>query len=427
MGTFIEYYDYALYGLSAAIIADTFLPKADPTVALIQSFGIFALGFVAKPLGSIFFGKISDTFGRRLTLKYSIIGVAVPTTLIGILPEYSSWGVSATIILMICRFTQGLFVSGEYDAAVIYLLENMPKERHGLAKSLIGMSATTGVLVASCVLAVLKSVDLPEWIWRIPFVIGGLAAFVTIYLRRNFTETIEFIAYQKANNTPKLPYRKVIMENWNFVLAAIVVCGGIGGLFNFYIMFWNTFLSRSLDMFSSNQAHIYTTITLASYVLLYPVSGIMADKFGRERTFFWSAITTGVCFAANAIAIASGTFSLLVQILTAACIPFTRVSAYILITRLFSVGQRHQCLGTSHAMGSMIFSGTAPIIGMLLWKYTGLSYAPLFYGFFLVISMSCAAIYLITRPEYKLRHAATVQIADEAQEGAIPEPERKRA
>lgn len=401
MGTFVEYYDYALYGFSAALIADAFFPTADPAVGLIKSFGVFAIGFAAKPLGSAVFGKISDTLGRRFTLKYSIMGVAIPTTLIGFLPNYTDWGIAATMILIVCRFCQGLFVSAEYDAAAIYLIENVNKERHCLAKSLIPMSATLGVLAASSVLALMKILPVPHWAWRIPFLIGGVLAVMTVLLRKNFEESFEFSQYKKDNQSDShIPLKQVIQNNWRPMLAAMLVCGGVGGLFNFYIMFWNTYLNRALNLFSETESYIYTTITIASYVLLYPLSGVVADKYGREKTLFWGCIASTVLFAANMLVISQGAYSIPLQILTAGVIPFSRVTGYVIVTKMFPVEQRHRCLGLAHAMGSMIFSGTAPLVGMTLWKLTGIAQIPLAYCFVLIGMILVSIAYLVRQKTY---------------------------
>ena len=401
MGTFVEYYDYALYGFSAALIADAFFPMSDPSVGLIKSFGVFAVGFAAKPLGSAVFGKISDTLGRRFTLKYSIMGVAIPTTIIGFLPNYTDWGLVATVILIACRFCQGLFVSAEYDAAAIYLIENVKRERHCLAKSLIPMSATLGVLAASSILALMKILQMPHWAWRIPFLLGGLLAVITVLLRKNFEESFEFSQYKKNHQSvPTIPLKRVISNNWRQMLAAMLVCGGIGGLFNFYIMFWNTYLNRALNLFSETESFIYTTITIASYVLLYPLSGVVADKYGRERTLFIGCIASIILFATNMLVISNGAYSIPLQILTAGVIPFTRVTGYVIVTKMFSVEQRHRCLGIAHAFGSMLFSGTAPLVGMALWRLTDVPHMPLVYCFVLIGMIVVSILYLMRQKNY---------------------------
>ena len=119
LGTIVEYYDYSLYGFSAGIIAEKFFPGVDKVSSLMYVFAIYALSYLAKPIGSIFFSKIGDKYGRRFSLKITMVGIAIPTLIIGILPEYNSIGVLTTQILVLCRFFQGFFVAGEYDGAAI--------------------------------------------------------------------------------------------------------------------------------------------------------------------------------------------------------------------------------------------------------------------------------------------------------------------
>ena len=197
-GTVIEYYDYALYGFSAAIIAGHFFPQSDPTVALLQTFGVFATGSMAKPLGSLVFGRLGDRKGRKPTLSISMVGIAIPTTLIGLLPGYEQWGWISPFMLLLCRIFQGIFLAGEYDGVVIFVLEHIKKNRACFANSIIGVAAFSGIYLASVASSIVSSQSMPDWVWRVPFLIGGVLGMITLILRRYLNETEPFQQFQKS-------------------------------------------------------------------------------------------------------------------------------------------------------------------------------------------------------------------------------------
>ena len=147
LGTIVEYYDYSLYGFSAGIIAEKFFPGVDKVSSLMYVFAIYSLSYLAKPLGSIFFSRIGDKYGRRFSLRITMIGIAIPTLIIGILPEYNSIGVITTQILVLCRFFQGFFVAGEYDGTAIYVIEHIGGKHHYTASALTRSAGVAGLLL----------------------------------------------------------------------------------------------------------------------------------------------------------------------------------------------------------------------------------------------------------------------------------------
>ena len=173
LGNIVEYYDYTLYGFCAAFFSSQFFPNDDPTVALIKTFGIFVAGSFSKPLGALIFGFIGDRYGRSVALKISMIGIAFPTALIGLMPSYESIGWFAPMLLLVCRILQGIFTAGESDGVRIFIYEFVGKHRPCFATSLTTIAYMIGIYLASYISKLFLSEPMNDWIWRIPFLIGA--------------------------------------------------------------------------------------------------------------------------------------------------------------------------------------------------------------------------------------------------------------
>jgi MHS family proline/betaine transporter-like MFS transporter len=180
IGNVLEWYDFALYGYFAPVFSVLFFPSSDPSSSLMAAFGVFAIGFLARPLGALLFGYLGDTRGRREALAWSIILMALPTCLVGLLPTYAQIGIAAPIALMALRFLQGLSVGGEFTGSVTFLVEHAAPHERGYIGSWAGFSAQIGALLGSSVgtLAAtnLTQESLHAWGWRVPFIAGSVIA-----------------------------------------------------------------------------------------------------------------------------------------------------------------------------------------------------------------------------------------------------------
>lgn len=194
IGNVLEWYDFALYGYFAPVLASLFFPSDSRSLSLISAFGVFAVGFLARPLGAMLFGYWGDTLGRRHALAWSILLMAVPTCLVGLLPTYGTIGVLAPIALTLCRFLQGLSVGGEFTGSATFLVEHAAASQRGYVGSWAGFSAQIGALLGSGVGALIASSlteeALHQWGWQIPFVRGGLIAVAGWYVRTSVPESL---------------------------------------------------------------------------------------------------------------------------------------------------------------------------------------------------------------------------------------------
>ncbi len=196
IGNTIEFYDFLLYGLASALVfGKLFFPTVSPVAAMLASFATFGVGFIARPLGGIFFGHMGDTLGRKLTLLITLGGMGLATFLIGCLPTYNQIGVWAPILLVVLRFVQGFLVGGEWGGAMLMVVETAPANRRGLLGSIPQTGGFSGQLLATAIFAMVSTLpeeQLMSWGWRVPFMLSVALVLVGLYMRRKVDETPVF-------------------------------------------------------------------------------------------------------------------------------------------------------------------------------------------------------------------------------------------
>src|SRR6516165_7308773 len=235
-GNVMEWYDFAVYGYFAQVIGQDFFPSEDPTSSLIASFGAFAAGFLMRPVGGLVFGHIGDRLGRKAALTLSVLAMAIPTFLIGLLPDHSQIGALAPILLVALRMVQGLSVGGEYTTSVVFLVEGAAPNRRGFAGSWSPFGAGAGILLGSALGAALNAVLSPEavfaWGWRVPFLLGLGVGLAGLFIRRHIPEP----AKQADNKTAASPIREAFRSEWRNILRIM------GFTFMFAVGFYMIFV-----------------------------------------------------------------------------------------------------------------------------------------------------------------------------------------
>src|SRR5262245_36490752 len=225
IGTTIEWYDFFLYGTTAALVFPRlFFPDFDPVTGLLLSFGTFTAGFVARPLGGILFGHLGDRIGRKSTLVATLLLMGVSTFLIGLLPTYGQAGVLAPVLLTALRVLQGVGVGGEWGGAVLLALESGHRGRRGLYASWPQAGVPLGLLASTGVVALLQGL-LPEgdflaWGWRVPFYLSALLIVVGLLIRARVAETPLFRQLQEDNQVARAPVSEVVRFHWREILLA---------------------------------------------------------------------------------------------------------------------------------------------------------------------------------------------------------------
>lgn len=214
IGNSLEWYDFGLFGYFAPVISAQFFPQTDRRAALLNTFGVFAAGFLMRPIGGILFGHLGDRRGRKWALGLSVLLMAVPTALVGLLPTYGQIGLAAAFLLLLVRLLQGLSLGGEYVGSMSYLAESAEPGQRGFASCWCNVSGGVGGLAASGLAAILTGVLTPdqvaEWGWRLPFLLSIPAGLAAWWLRRSIAESPRFMDVSQAGQIARVP----LWESW---------------------------------------------------------------------------------------------------------------------------------------------------------------------------------------------------------------------
>lgn len=394
LGTIVEYYDYSLYAFSAGILAEKFFPGFGKIESLMYVFAIYAFSYLAKPLGSIFFSRIGDLYGRKISLRITMIGIAVPTLTIGLLPDYNSIGFVSTQILILCRFFQGFFVAGEYDGAAIYVIEHLGNKYHYTASAVARATGVCGLILGIASTNFFNSSIFPEWGWRIPFLLSMPLALLTIYYRRYLEETPDFIKSQedgfKFNG-----FFDFIKEKWRILVLVILLAGGFGVTYQISIVFMKQYLPIVVPK-TSTIITTFSVLIVLVFGLTMPLAGFLADKFSLKAVVKSSVLMTLISSGLLILSIYSELFNLTLVacvLLAASVAPFNAL-AHGVIVKAFNVNERYRGVSLGHTSGSMLMSGTANFICLFFMKNFNLTLFPIFYvSFFGILTFIILGIF----------------------------------
>jgi len=281
VGNIMEWYDFAVYAYFAETIGQHFFPSNDPTTSLIATFGVFAVGFLMRPLGGALFGHIGDKVGRKAALTISVLAMAIPTFLIGILPDHTTLGPVAAIVLVILRMIQGLSVGGEYTTSIVFLVEGSGRQHRGFAGSWSGFGAVGGILLGSAVGVLVNlcfsAEAVRDWAWRLPFLLGLLVGLAGLYVRRHIPESHQPKG-QKAERSPVLE----AMRSERRTICNIALMNVINGV-GFYIAFvYLVTYMQKIGGLSEVVALEINTVNMIALLAMYPLSGWLSDRIGRK-------------------------------------------------------------------------------------------------------------------------------------------------
>lgn len=393
LGTIVEYYDYSLYAFAAHIIAEKFFPGIDRIESLMYVFTIYAFSYFAKPIGAIFFSRIGDSYGRKTSLKITIIGISIPTLIIGILPDYHSIGYISTKILIICRFFQGFFVAGEYDGAAIYIIEHLGNQYHYTASAVARATGVCGLILGIVVTNFCHSSLCPEWGWRIPFLLSIPFSVLTIHYRNYLEETPEFIVSQK-NGLQFHGFIDFILNNWRTVFLVIFLSGGFGVTYQVSIVFIKQYLPIVAPI-TSTIINSFSIVVVIVFGITMPITGLLADKLSVQTVLTVSLVVTLISSTLLMTSIYYELFSVIILsslLLAASVAPFNAL-AHGVIVKAFNVNERYRGISFGHTLGSMIMSGTANVVCLFFMTNRRFVLFPIFYvSFFAIVTFTVLKI-----------------------------------
>lgn len=376
LGGALEFYDFIIFVFFAVVIGELFFPADIPEwLRQFQTFGIFAAGYLARPLGGIIMAHFGDLIGRKRMFTLSIIMMALPTLLIGLLPTYAVLGIGAPIALLVLRILQGAAIGGEVPGAWVFVAEHVPARRVGLACGILTAGLTVGILLGSLIAtAVNKSLtpaDVSEWGWRIPFLLGGIFGIIAMYLRRWLHETPVF-AEMQANKTlaDELPLKTVLREHKGSVLISMLLTWLLSAGIVVVILMTPTYLQKVYGI-SPTDALTANSLAIVALTLGCIVYGRFIDTLGSGLTFMLGSLLLAGASYAFYHGMASGNGQLIpLYVLAGFAVGIVGAVPYVMVSA-FPPVVRFSGLSFSYNVAYAIFGGLTPM-AVTLWMKSDL-------------------------------------------------------
>jgi len=366
-GNLVEWFDFYVYAFSALYFAPSFFPKSDPTAQLLNTAGVFAAGFLMRPIGGWLFGRVADKYGRRTSMLISVTMMCAGSLAIACLPTYAAIGAWAPFLLLVCRLFQGLSVGGEYGTTATYMSEVALRGQRGFFSSFQYVTLIGGQLLAVLVIVVLEQVlteaELKAWGWRIPFVIGAIAAVVALFLRRTLheTQTAESRANKEAGSLAGLfKHHKAAF----FTVLGYTAGGSL--IFYTFTTYMQKYLVNTVGMPIKTTSFVMT-FALFVYMCMQPVFGALSDRIGR-RTNMLLFGGLGALLTVPILTLLQGVTSPLVAflliILALAIVSFYTSISGIVKAEMFPPEVRALGVGLAYAVANAIFGGSAEYVAL---------------------------------------------------------------
>jgi len=455
VGTMVEWYDFYIFGSLATVISPLFYPKGNDALALIAYLSTFAVGFVVRPFGALFFGRIGDLVGRKNAFLVTLLIMGAATALVGMLPTYATIGVAAPIALLLIRVLQGLALGGEYGGAAVYVAEHVPDNRRGFYTSFIQITATLGLFVSLAVILIVQnrmSRDaFSSWGWRIPFLVSIVLVGVSLYIRLRMKESPIF-QHLKSTGTTSVQPLKDAFTHWPHLRRVLISLFGATagqGVVWYTGQFYALFYLQTILNVSGPSANVIVAAALLLGMPFFVVFGALSDRIGRKKIMLAGCLLAatlyvpiyhamqaaagsnvvtatsqrnpvtgalaltpqtmvdGVLRPAPAVLPFRGVADLLSQpaALTLVALVFAQVlfvtmvygpiAAYLV--EAFPARIRYTALSLPYHIGNGVFGGLLPLIGLSIVAATGNIYAGLYYP--IAVAVVTFVIGLLFLPE----------------------------
>ncbi len=366
-GNLVEWFDFYVYAFTALYFKSSFFPNQDPTVQLLQTAGVFAAGFLMRPIGGWLFGRVADRLGRKTSMLISVSMMCGGSLMIAVLPTYAQVGVLAPFLLLVARLIQGLSVGGEYGTTATYMSEVALRGRRGFFSSFQYVTLIGGQLLAVLVIVIIEALmtseQITEWGWRIPFAIGAVAAVVSIFLRRTLTET------QKAETRNSKEAGSLSALFRNHTPAFLTVLGYTAGgslIFYTFTTYMQKYLVNTVHMPVKTASYVMT-VALFLYMCMQPIFGALSDRIGRRNNMLLFGGLGTLCTLPILVTLQHVTDPVTAGVLIVVALAivsfYTSISG-IVKAEMFPAEVRALGVGLAYAVGNAIFGGSAEFVAL---------------------------------------------------------------
>jgi MHS family alpha-ketoglutarate permease-like MFS transporter len=413
LGNLVEWYDWYVYSAFTLYFAGAFFPSDNPTIQLLNTTGIFAVGFLMRPIGGWIMGTYADKHGRKAALTASVLIMSIGSFIIAITPGYKQIGIAAPIMLQLARMIQGLSVGGEYGTSATYLSEMAGKKHRGFYSSFQYVTLIAGQLIALGVLVLLQQVFLTEaqlhaWGWRIPFAVGAVLSISVMYLRRSMQESVSL-----ANHPQPISTRGTLTELAKHPKAVFTVVGlTLGGTVAFYT--FTTYMQKFLVItsgFSKSTATLISAFTLIVFMLIQPLFGLLSDRIGRKPMLIAFGISGTIATVPILIALGQTkdvwvAFAL-IMIALIIISGYTAINA-VVKAELFPSHVRALGVGFPYGLAVSLFGGTAEPLALVFKNNNHQEWFYWYVAFCVLISLAVYATMKDTKKHSKIEAEITI-------------------
>ncbi|MBP0597841.1 MFS transporter [Herbaspirillum sp. LeCh32-8] len=367
-GNLVEWFDFYVYSFCAIYFAPAFFPKGDPTTQLLNTAGVFAAGFLMRPIGGWLFGRIADKHGRKTSMLISVLMMCGGSLAVAMLPTYATIGAWAPALLLLARLFQGLSVGGEYGTSATYMSEVAPQGRRGFFASFQYVTLIGGQLLAVLVLfgmqQWLTKAELMDWGWRVPFVLGAVGALVAMYLRSSLAET----ASEGSRKKKEAGTLKGLLQHKRAFINVVGFTAGGSLMFYTFTTYMQKYLVNTAGM-DPKVANGVMTGALFVYMILQPIFGAISDKIGRRNSmlcfsFLGMICTFPILHLLKDVTSPYAAFGLAILALT--IVSFYTSIGGLIKAEMFPAEVRALGVGLSYAVGNAIFGGSAEFVALSL-------------------------------------------------------------
>jgi MHS family alpha-ketoglutarate permease-like MFS transporter len=392
-GNLVEWFDFYIYSFCALYFAPAFFPKMDQTAQLLNTAGVFAAGFLMRPIGGWLFGRLADTRGRKYALVVSVTMMCFGSLMIACLPVYASIGAWAPFLLLMARLLQGLSVGGEYGTTATYMSEVALRGKRGFYSSFQYVTLIGGQLLAVLVVVILQALlseaDLKAWGWRIPFVIGALTGVVSMLLRRTLHETTTAASRE---NKEAGSLAGLFRHHRAAFLTVVGYTAGGSLIFYTFTTYMQKYLVNTSGMDKKTASHVMT-VCLFVYMCLQPVFGALSDRIGRRNNMLMFGVLGSIFTLPILSALGTAVNPLVAMALIIAALAivslYTSISG-IVKAEMFPPEVRALGVGLAYAVGNAIFGGSAEYVALYL---KDIGHEPAFYWY---VSAMMVIVFLVS-------------------------------
>lgn len=395
----LEMYDFAIFGFLTGVLHKNYLSFMDEANGLIITYALFAVGFIFRPIGSIIFGYIGDTYGRKKALIISVTLMGIASLGMFCLPPYAIIGVVSCYLIAVIRILQGISVGGEYSGALIYAVEQFNKKRIGIIGGVVICGCLTGVMLATIVSKVVQSPILPEYSWRFAFLLGFGLSFVGYFIRKNLVETPEFTNLSIQKN--KIPLVEGVKQYPIQCIGAVFTAAANGVNFYFILIFLPGYVNKLTGVETS----FYPILTTTILILLCPLFGYISDKINRANL---------ICYGLIGLALYSFIGLQIVEMyptVTVATLFFCgqallhstqAATVNIFLIEIFPAKFRFSCSSFCYSIGLGVIGGTSPLVAtLIIERYANDANFYISSYMFIVSALGFISVFLIKKAQIK--------------------------